>query len=101
MFPVVTDSSHLAGCISTDEVKSIPREEWRQHSVQELMKPCSLDNTISPDTNAVTALSKMRQSGLSRLLVVDRDRLLAIVALRDLLDFLNLKLDLESGPPAR
>ena len=94
MFPVVTESSHLAGCISTDEVKTIPREEWRQHSVQELMRPCSVDNTISADTNAVSALSKMQQSGLSRLLVVDHDQLLAIVALRDLLDFMSLKLDL-------
>jgi Zn-dependent protease len=101
MFPVVTDASHLAGCISTEEVKSIPRDEWRQHSVQELMRPCSLDNTISPDTNAVSALSKMRESGLSRLLVVDRDRLLAIVSLRDLLDFLSLKLDIEGGSKAR
>ncbi len=95
MFPVVTDASHLAGCISTDELKSIPREEWRQHSVQELMRPCSLENTISPDTNAVSALSKMQRTGLSRLLVVDHDRLLAIVALRDLLDFMRLKLDLD------
>jgi predicted transcriptional regulator len=100
MFPVVTDSSHLAGCISTEEVKAIPREEWRQHSVQELMRPCSLDNTISADTNAVSALTKMQQTGRSRLLVVDRDRLLAIVALRDLLDFLKLKMDVEGGSHA-
>jgi Zn-dependent protease/CBS domain-containing protein len=101
MFPVVTDSSHLAGCISTEEVKGIPREEWRQHSVQELMKPCSVDNTISADTNAVSALTKMQQTGRSRLLVVDRDRLLAIVALRDLLDFLSLKLDVEGRSDVR
>ncbi len=98
MFPVVKDEAHhLAGCISTEQLKNIPREEWRQHSVQELMRPCSLDNTVTPDTNAVSALSKMRQSGLTRLLVVDKDRLLAIVTLRDLLDFLSLKLDLEGG----
>ena len=102
MFPVVTDEAHhLAGCISTDQLKSIPRDEWRQHSVQELMRPCSLENTVSPDTNAVSALTKMRTSGLTRLLVVDKDRLLAIVTLRDLLEFLSLKLDLEGGPRAR
>jgi Zn-dependent protease/predicted transcriptional regulator len=96
MFPVVTDT-RLAGCISTDDVKSIPREEWRQHSVQELMHPCSAENTITPETNAISALSKMSQSGRSRLLVVDHEKLLAIVALRDLLDFLSLKMDVESG----
>jgi len=101
MFPVVTDTSRLAGCISTDEIRSIPREEWRQHSVQELMRPCSDENTITSDTNAVSALSKMSQSGLSRLLVVENGQLLAIVALRDLLDFLSLKMDLESGSRLR
>lgn len=101
MFPVVTDSDRLAGCISTEEIKSVPREEWRQHSVQELMRPCSAENTITPDTNAVLALSKMQKSGLSRLLVVDDGHLLAIVALRDLLDFLSLKMDLEQGAGLR
>lgn len=100
MFPVVTESHQLNGCISTSEVKSVPREEWRQHSVQEMMRPCSMDNTISPDADAVTALSQMSNSGLSRLLVVDHGKLVAILALKDLLDFLSLKLDLErSAPP--
>ena len=41
------------------------------------------------------ALTKMRRSGASRLLVVDGDRLVGILTLRDLLDFLALKVDLE------
>lgn len=36
MFPVMRDSTVL-GCISTKEVKNIPREEWDRHSVQELL----------------------------------------------------------------
>ncbi len=95
MFPVVTGSDHLAGCITTDQVKSIPRDEWNRHSVQELVQPCSMENTVSPETDAITALSKMRNSGISRLLVVDKDRLVAIVALKDLLDFISLKMDLQ------
>lgn len=101
MFPVVSASHQLNGCISTNDVKSVPREEWRRHSVQEMMQPCSLDNTISPDTDAVTALSKMSTSGLSRLLVVDHGQLVAILALKDLLDFLSLKLDLEGATRPR
>jgi Zn-dependent protease/predicted transcriptional regulator len=102
MFPVVSEDSHqLNGCISTNDVKSVPREEWRQHSVQEMMRPCSVDNTISPDADAITALSKMSNSGLSRLLVVDHGRLVAILALKDLLDFLSLKLDLEGSSRPR
>jgi len=100
MFPVVASGDNLAGCVTTQTLKSIPREEWRQHSVQEFMRPCSQENTISPDTDAAAALNKMSKSGLSRLMVVDHGHLLAIVALKDLLDFLALKLELEgSGRP--
>ena len=99
MFPVVSDAHHLNGCISTADVKAVPRDEWRQHSVQEMMRPCSVDNTISPDTDAVTALKKMSKTGLSRLLVVDHGELVAILSLKDLLDFLSLKLDLGGSTP--
>jgi Zn-dependent protease len=96
MYPVVADPEHhLAGCITTEEVKTIPREEWDRHTVQEVMQPCSPDNTVSPDTDAVKVLSKMSQTGLSRLLVTERDRLLAVISLKDLLNFLAVKLELE------
>ncbi len=98
MFPVVSES-RLKGCISAADVKNVPPEEWRQHSVQEMMQPCSADNTISPDADAVAALAKMRKTGLSRLMVVDHGQLIAILALKDLLDFLALKLEI--GGPRR
>ncbi len=96
-FPVVSEERHLNGCISTADVKNVPREEWRQHSVQEMMRPCSADNTITPDADAVTALAKMSKTGLSRLMVVDHGQLVAVLALKDLLDFLSLKLEI-GGP---
>ena len=101
MFPVVNASNDLVGCIGINQVRAIPREEWRQHSVQELMQPCSGDNTITADTDAVAALTKMSATGSSRLMVVDHGHLLAIIALKDLLDFLSLKVDLEGRHQAR
>lgn len=96
MFPVVTDQEHhLAGCVSTKEVKEFPREEWDRHTVQEVMKPCSPDNTVSPDEDAAKVLSTMSKTGLSRLVVADKDRVLAIVSLKDLVNYLADKLDLE------
>jgi Zn-dependent protease/CBS domain-containing protein len=100
MFPVVTSDDRLEGCITTRDVKSIPREEWPQHRVEEVVKPCSDANTISPDADALNALSKMQETGQSRLLVTDRDRhLLAVVSIKDLVRFLASKLELEGGPP--
>lgn len=94
MYPVVDDGK-LIGCISTREVKEISRGEWNQRTVGEVVKPCSCDNTISSDADAMKALSNMNRTGMSRLLVVDGGRLAGIIVLKDLLRFLSLKLDLE------
>jgi Zn-dependent protease len=94
MFPIVDDGK-LIGCISTREIKEIPRNQWTQRTIGEIVKPCSCDNTITSDTDAMKALSSMNKTGVSRLLVVDGDRLVGIIALKDLMGFLALKLDLE------
>jgi Zn-dependent protease/predicted transcriptional regulator len=94
MFPIVEDQK-LIGCITTREVKEVPRDQWNQRTIGEIVKPCSCDNTITSDTDAMKALSNMNKTGVSRLLVVDGDRLAGIIALKDLMGFLSLKLDLE------
>jgi Zn-dependent protease/CBS domain-containing protein len=97
MFPVVADGDRLEGCVSAQDIKRIPREEWDQHQVEEIVKPPTTANTISPDTDALNALSKMRESGASGLLVTDHEHLLAIVSLKDLMRLLSTKIDLEGG----
>lgn len=96
MYPVSADG-RLAGCITTKEVRAVPREEWPRRTVRDTVVQCSVDNTVSPSEDAVNALAKMTRSGNSRLLVVDGDRLLGVVTLKDLMRFLSLKLELE-GP---
>jgi len=96
MFPVVEDEE-LVGCVTTRQVKEIPRVEWSQHSVREIARLCSSENTIGPDVDAVKALSIMNRSGNSRLMVVEDKRLLGIISLKDMLKFLSIKLDLESS----
>jgi len=94
MFPVL-EGEHLAGCITTRRIKELPRSEWNQHTVQELSTGCTPDNTISPDTDATDALAQMHRTHNTRLMVVEGDRLVGIIALKDLLGFLSSKLDLE------
>ncbi|MBI3802452.1 MAG: site-2 protease family protein [Nitrospirae bacterium] len=94
MFPVV-NGSELVGCVELNQVKEIPRNEWPRRTVGEIAKPCSFDQAISPDADAVTALAKMNQSHTSRLLVMDRGRLIGTLSLRDLVRFLSLKEELE------
>jgi CBS domain-containing protein len=98
MYPVVDPSQQLLGCVSTEQVKAVPRDEWGEHRVGEILQPCSVRNTISPDTDAAAVLSKMSKTGTSRLMVVEQGRLLALVSSRDLTRFLSTKLELEGYP---
>jgi len=94
MFPVM-EGNQLAGCITTREVKEIPREEWGRETVGPLASRCTPENTIEPEADATKALALMNQTGVSRLLVVEKGHLVGIVTLKDLLNFLSLKVELE------
>lgn len=96
LFPVV-DGDRLIGCVTTRAAKELPQSEWTRQSVSAVMQPCSADNTVGPDTEAVEALSRMSRTGQSRLMVVEDGRLLGIIALEDLLKFLALKVELEGS----
>jgi Zn-dependent protease/predicted transcriptional regulator len=93
-FPVTRDGQ-LIGCVSLKDVREIPRSEWPHHRVQDLLRPCVAETTVGPHDDAVNALTKMNHNQATRLLVVDQGRLVGILALRDLLRFLSLKLELE------
>ena len=95
MFPVVEDHDRLLGCVTTKQIKEIPREEWSRRTVADLASQCSPENTIEPQADAMKALSIMNRTGASRLMVVEAGRLAGIIALKDLLELLSLKVELE------
>ncbi len=94
LFPVVV-AGRLIGLVSTRLIRQVPRAEWASTTVGDVLLPPGPDNTVAPEADAVKALAVMRQSGNSRLMVAEGDRLVGIVALKDLLNFLSLKMDLD------
>jgi Zn-dependent protease len=97
MFPVVDDSGRLLGCVTARRVRELPRDEWDRQTVGALAERCTPENTVRADTDALEALSRMSRTGASRLMVVDEDRLLGILSLKDLLRFFSLKMELEEA----
>jgi len=96
MFPVM-DDDRLVGCITTDHVKAVPREAWDRESVGAIAERCSPDNTVSPDLDAMAALGTMSRTGRSRLLVVEGNRLVGVLTLKDLLQFFSRRVELEEA----
>ncbi|MDI6451715.1 site-2 protease family protein [Anaerobaca lacustris] len=96
MFPV-TEDGMLKGCVTTKQIKELSKEQWATTKVSDIAQPCSEGNAISPKADAVNSLSLMNRTGNSRLMVVEGNRLLGVISLKDMLRFMALKLDLEAG----
>ena len=96
MFPV-TEKESPVGCITIKQLEKVPKDEWGRHTVSELATHASPENTISPDADAVDALAIMNRTGNTRLMVVEDKKLIGIISLKDMLKFLSLKMELESG----
>ncbi len=95
MFPVVEEDGGLLGCVTTEEIKHVPEEQRGTRKVGEIADRCSGENTIGPDEDATSALSRMSGSGKSRLVVAEDGRPVGVITLKDLLLLLSLKIDLE------
>ncbi len=94
LFPV-QDNGRLVGAISPAQLRGVPREQWSQRTVGSVAVPWTPASAVTPNTAALQALARMRQTGHSRLLVVEDGHLAGILSVRDLLKFLALKLELE------
>jgi Zn-dependent protease len=96
LFPVARDG-HLEGFVTTQALQRFPRSEWEQHTIAEAMRHDTDTITIPQTADALTALAKMQSTGSSRLLVVDGDRIVGILSLKDLLHFLQVKMELQNS----
>ena len=95
--PVVADGRPV-GHIGLREVKALSPTDRLQRRVRDGMTPLSPDSSIAPGADAAAALAQMQRTGLSRLLVVEGGRLAGVICLKDLLDQLSLRSELNLTP---
>jgi Zn-dependent protease/CBS domain-containing protein len=96
LYPVVSDYNKVEGCVTTRQIKEVPRPEWNEKRVGDILVPCSEDNTIAPDADAFKALALMSRTGTSRLMVTEGERLVGVVSLKDMLKYLSLHIELDT-----
>jgi CBS domain-containing protein len=60
------------------------------------MQKRNSDNTIASDAPINDTLNKMNETGLSRLLVAEGKKIVGIITLKDLVEYLAIKMELET-----
>jgi Zn-dependent protease/CBS domain-containing protein len=96
IFPVV-EHGHLIGLVTTRKIKEVPRDEWGLKTVSVIAAPSDQTNTVDAAADAADVLKLMQKTGNSRVMVTKAGHLVGIVALKDLLAVLALKMEFEGA----
>jgi Zn-dependent protease len=95
MFPVVKDDT-MIGLITIEILKTHLHAEWKYLTVGKVMERQNADNSIDVDTPVNEALNQMTTTGVSRLLAVEHNKIVGIITLKDMLEYIALKVELET-----
>src|SRR5208283_435043 len=92
-FPVMDDGV-LKGIAIAHDANQIPRMEWINRRVSDILKPIDEKYKVSEELDAVDALTKMLHQDIQELLVIKNQEVIGIVTLRDVMSLFKMKTDL-------
>lgn len=92
-FPVASDD-RIVGIITLNNARVIPKELWATTLVRDVMNRITPDIILSPEDNAMDALSRMINLDIGRVLVMDNGKLVGIITRRDIMKLMEFKADL-------
>lgn len=99
-FVPVTEGEHLLGYVDTGLVRRIDRENWDNTHVGDIFIAADDENTLHPDFPADALLQRIAKSGRRKYLVAEKQRLLGVITLTDLLSYLAVLQDIGAGRTA-
>ncbi len=93
-YPVLREGA-VAGLVTMDRVKDVPKTRWKELTVEDVMKPLVELVTVEPETAASDAMFKMSTREVGRILVMEGDELKGIVSRRDLTHLIKARVEFE------
>ena len=87
---LVLQGDRVAGLVTSDEIRNVPKEEWTQTSVQAVMRPLDQVRSVPPQMPAVEALELMARANLPFLTVLVNGNLQGIFSQAHVLRYLQL-----------
>lgn len=95
-FPVI-EGERLVGLVCLEDVRKIPREEWNQTLVNQVMTPADQLDIVSPREDATDALAKLARRDVRQVPVVQNGELVGMLRRRDIMRWLQLQSDSTLG----
>ena len=87
-FPV-TEEGIAIGLVTLSQVKQVPRSEWEEILVNDVMSPMEETLIVAPDDPMTEVLQRMSRNDTQRVLVAREGELMGIVSARDITRWLE------------
>ena len=88
-FPVVDDKK-LMGIIDVQSIMTLDRKRWGWSHVRSHMQTVENLNVVPSDMPAADALDLMKRSGLQTILIIHGQKLVGILYLKSIMDYLSV-----------
>lgn len=93
-YHVVTGAGNPVGLITLHAVRSVPRSEWSNTSIQAIMQPLDKIPAVSPNEPATNILERMQQEEIGQVPVVSDGQIVGIIGRDTILRALQTRLQL-------
>ncbi|MEI9896065.1 MAG: translocation/assembly module TamB domain-containing protein [Chthoniobacter sp.] len=95
-YPVCTPDGEFRGLLRLDFLKEVPKEKWPYVTAGDVVAEKSAESLrIGVNESAARAMRLLLAPELSRLAVIENDRLVGIVTRHDILHFIEIHMELE------
>jgi len=93
-FHVVTGAGNPVGIVTLHAVRTIPKEEWANTSIQAVMTPFDRIHSASPDEPALAVLERMQHEDINQMPVVTAGQIIGMIARETILRVLQTRLQM-------
>ncbi|MGM0742504.1 MAG: site-2 protease family protein [Pseudomonadota bacterium] len=97
VFPVVRGDV-LLGCVRLDDIGRLPVKDRARLTAGDILSRDGLERTVSSGSSVMDALDVMRKHNTSRLLVTRNGALAGILTMRDIMNYVAVRQEIQSTP---
>ncbi len=93
----VLDEGRLVGIVTVTDLRKVPRGEWSNKRVDEIMTPFDMVKVVAPDVPVALALGTMSEGDFHQMPVLENGRLVGLLTRSELVRYFQTRAELGIG----